>query len=285
MLYICATPIGNLKDITLRVLDTLREVDLIAAEDTRHTRILLSAYDIHTPLESFHEHSSPEKADMLMGKLHEGLDIAYVSDAGEPLISDPGAVLVSRCIEEGIPFTSLPGASALPDALIMSGMETERFVFEGFLPRDKKAFREAVKRLVSEPGTVVIYEAPHRLKKTLAALSDGLGGHRRIAICRELTKKYEEVIRTDLAGASSYYEENEPRGEYVLVLEGAQAAGSEDHGSGYDTLPVPEHVKMYEEQGLPRMEAMKAAAKDRGVRKSDIYKELLRRGENDTKGS
>ena len=274
MLYICATPIGNLRDITLRVLDTLKEVDLIAAEDTRHTRTLLSAYDIHTPLESFHEHSSPAKLEMLVSKLREGLDIALVSDAGEPMISDPGSKLVSRCIEEGIPFTSLPGASAVPDALIVSGMDTERFVFEGFLPTGKKELNRLLEDLKYERRTIVIYEAPHRLKKTLSALEAALGGERRISLCRELTKKFEEIIRTDLKGASAIYAGSEPRGEYVLVLEGA--AGSDDsRNEEYLSMTPEEHVKMYEEKGMSRKDALKAAAKDRGLRKSDLYRELL----------
>ncbi len=274
-LMLCATPIGNLGDITERVLEALKGADLIAAEDTRNTKALLSHFDIHTPLTSYHEHNKFEKAEILIGKLKEGQDVAVVTDAGTPAISDPGEVLVRRCIEEGIPVTSLPGACALITALTMSGMSARRFVFEGFLPADKKERREVLLSLSAEERTCILYEAPHRLLKTVKELLESLGD-RRAVFCRELTKRYEEALPMTLGEAAAYYEENEPRGEYVLVIAGAdreeriareQAAWSE--------MSVAEHVQHYIDEGLDRREAMKRAAKDRGVSRREIYQELL----------
>ncbi len=277
-LYLCATPIGNLEDITARVLSTLAAVDLIAAEDTRNTLRLLNHFDIHTELTSYHEYNRVEKAQELIRILQEGKDIALVTDAGTPAISDPGQVLVVMCHEAGIPVTSLPGPSALVTALSLSGLNSRRFVFEGFLPgkEDKKERRMILEALSEEPRTVILYEAPHHLRMLLDDLSEVLGEERRLAVCRELTKKFEEVRIMTLAEAVACYAETEPRGEFVLVIEGL----------GFDTLrlreqaewgemSIPEHVAWYEAQGLAHKEAMKRAAKDRGVGKSEIYRALL----------
>ena len=220
ILYLCPTPIGNLKDISERVLDTLREADLIAAEDTRNSMKLMNAFDIHVPMTSYHEYNRTQKAYVLIDKLKEGMNVALISDAGTPGISDPGEVLVKMCHEEGIKVTSLPGPCACITALTMSGLSTRRFSFEGFLPSDKKERSEVLENLKREYRTMVLYEAPHHLKNTLSELLDTLGGERQIALCRELTKKFEEVLRMTIAEAADYYEKNEPKGEFVLVIEG-----------------------------------------------------------------
>jgi 16S rRNA (cytidine1402-2'-O)-methyltransferase len=275
-LYLVATPIGNLGDISARALETLRSVDLIAAEDTRNTIRLLNHFEIRKPLTSYHEYNKYDKAEVLIDHLRRGENIACVSDAGTPAISDPGEVLAARCIEEGIRVTSIPGACALITALTMSGMPARRFCFEGFLPSDKKEHKRILSQLVREERTIILYEAPHRLKTTLEELRDTLGGSRRITLCRELTKRYEEAIPLTLDSALSYYEENEPRGEYVLILAGADPAAlaEQDHRS-WDTVPLEEHMEIYLSKGMTRKEAMKKVAADRGLSRRDIYRALL----------
>ena len=274
-LYLCATPIGNLGDITERVLRTLEEVDLIAAEDTRNTLRLLNHFGIKKPLTSYHEYNKFTKAEELITKLHNGQNIAVVTDAGTPAISDPGEVIAAMCIEQGIKVTSLPGACALITALTMSGMPARRFCFEGFLPTDKKERRYILEQLRREERTTILYEAPHHLRGTLQELYDNLG-ERRITLCRELTKKFEEALPMTLSSAIVYYSGTEPRGEYVLVLAGAdRAALEEEKREKFEEMTLEEHMAMYTDQGLSRKEAMKKVAADRGVSKRDIYKELL----------
>ena len=274
-LYLCATPIGNLGDITERVLRTLEEVDLIAAEDTRNTLRLLNHFGIKKPLTSYHEYNKFTKAEELITKLHNGQNIAVVTDAGTPAISDPGEVIAAMCIEQGIKVTSLPGACALITALTMSGMPSRRFCFEGFLPADKKERRYILEQLKREERTTILYEAPHHLRGTLQELYDSLGD-RKITLCRELTKKFEEALPMTLESAIVYYSENEPRGEYVLVMAGAdRAALEEEKRVKFEEMSLEEHMAMYTDQGLSRKEAMKKVAADRGVSKRDIYKELL----------
>ena len=274
-LYLCATPIGNLGDITERVLRTLEEVDLIAAEDTRNTLRLLNHFGIKKPLTSYHEYNKFTKAEELITKLHNGQNIAVVTDAGTPAISDPGEVIAAMCIEQGIKVTSLPGACALITALTMSGMPARRFCFEGFLPTDKKERRYILEQLKREERTTILYEAPHHLRGTLQELYDNLG-ERRITLCRELTKKFEEALPMSLSSAIVYYSGTEPRGEYVLVLAGAdRAALEEEKREKFEEMTLEEHMAMYTDQGLSRKEAMKKVAADRGVSKRDIYKELL----------
>lgn len=279
-LFLCATPIGNLGDITLRVLETLKGVDLIAAEDTRNTRKLLTHFEIHKPLTSYHEHNKYEKADELISRLLRGENIAVVTDAGTPAISDPGEVLAARCVESGIRVTSLPGACALITALTMSGMHARRFCFEGFLPIEKKERRRILEQLRTEERTIILYEAPHRLRETLSQLEE-LFPERKITLCRELTKKYEEAIPMTVREAVLYYRENEPRGEYVLVMEGMdpneKKARSE---AGWKQMDLTEHMKLYTDQGFSEKEAMKKAAADRGVSKRDIYRALLEQKES-----
>lgn len=275
MLYLCATPIGNLSDITERVLETLRSVDLIAAEDTRNSIRLLNHFDIKVPLTSYHEYNKYDKAKELVDKIKSGQSVALVTDAGTPSISDPGEVLTDMCHEEGIRVTSLPGPCALVTALSLSGIASRRFVFEGFLPSDKKTRREVYGDLINETRTIILYEAPHHLKNTLAELYENLGD-RMIAICRELTKKFEEVKRMRLYEAIGYYNENEPKGEYVLILEGKpRKTIKEEKEREWSRMDINEHMAMYEAQGYDRMEAMKKVAADRGVSKRDIYKELI----------
>lgn len=274
-LYLCATPIGNLEDITLRVLRTLKEVDLIAAEDTRHSLGLLSHFDIHTPLTSYHEHNKYEKADFLLEKLREGQNIALITDAGTPAISDPGEVMVRKCLDAGIPVTSLPGACACITALTMSGQPARRFAFEAFLPSDRKERRQILEELRTETRTMVIYEAPHHLKDTLKDLREVLG-NRSLTICRELTKRYEEASLMTLDAAISWYGEQEPRGEYVLVIEGRDLREiREENAEYYRNLPLTEHLNRYLEQGMDRKDAMKQMAKDRNMPKREIYRMLL----------
>ena len=274
-LYLCATPIGNLGDITERVLRTLEEVDLIAAEDTRNTLRLLNHFGIKKPLTSYHEYNKFAKAEELITKLRNGQNIAVVTDAGTPAISDPGEVIAAMCIEQGIRVTSLPGACALITALTMSGMPSRRFCFEGYLPADKKERRYILEQLKREERTTILYEAPHHLRGTLQELYDSLGD-RKITLCRELTKKFEEALPMTLESAIVYYSENEPRGEYVLVMAGAdRAALEEEKRVKFEEMSLEEHMAMYTDQGLSRKEAMKKVAADRGVSKRDIYKELL----------
>ena len=274
-LYLCATPIGNLGDITERVLRTLESVDLIAAEDTRNTLRLLNHFGIKKPLTSYHEYNKYTKAEELINKLHRGASIAVVTDAGTPAISDPGEVIAAMCLEQGIRVTSLPGACALITALTMSGMPARRFCFEGFLPSDKKERRYILAQLQREERTTILYEAPHHLRGTLQELHDNLGD-RRITLCRELTKKFEEALPMTLASAIVYYAENEPRGEYVLVLAGAdRAALEEEKRRNFEEMTLEEHMALYTDQGLSRKDAMKKVAADRGVSKREIYKNLV----------
>lgn len=276
MLYLCATPIGNLEDITLRVLRILEEADLIAAEDTRNTVKLLNHYEIKKPMTSYHEHNKVEKADFLIEKMREGVSVALVTDAGTPAISDPGEVLVRKCYEAGIAVTSLPGPAACITALTLSGLPARRFVFEGFLPSDKKEHKQVLESLVNEQRTFILYEAPHRLKKTLEELETALGEARRIALCRELTKRFEEVFSTTLAEAVEWYESHEPKGEYVLVIEGkSRQKAKEEARQKWEELSIPEHVESYVNQGLDKKEAMKRVAKDRGMGKREVYQALL----------
>ena len=275
MLYLCATPIGNLSDMSPRIIETLRQVDLIAAEDTRNSIKLLNHFDIHTPMTSYHEYNKVEKAYTLIEKMREGADIALITDAGTPAISDPGEVLVKMCHEAGITVTSLPGPVACITALTLSGLNTRRFCFEGFLPADKKERMQVLEDLKNEKRTVLLYEAPHHLKKTLAVLYETLG-QRRITICRELTKKFETIMPTTLSDALTYYESNEPRGEYVLVLEGRSVEEIEaEKQKSFEEMSIEDHVEMYEKQGFDHKEAMKKAAKDRGITKRDVYQHLL----------
>lgn len=277
-LYLCATPIGNLKDITERVLETLQEVDLIAAEDTRNTLRLLNHYGIKKPLTSYHEHNKYEKAQELIDRhLLKGEDIALVTDAGTPVISDPGEVIARECMERGIRVTSLPGACALITALTMSGQDARRFCFEGFLPPDKKERAHVLARLGGEERTTIFYEAPHHLKTTLQELLDA-AGDRKVTICRELTKKFEEAVPTTLQGAVDFYRENEPRGEYVLVVAGAAPEDLEKkQEQKWESLSMEEHMALYESRGMSRKDAMKQVAKDRGISKRDVYAALLPR--------
>ncbi len=276
-LYLCATPIGNLGDITQRVLDTLKAVDLIAAEDTRNSLRLLNHFGIKKPLTSYHEHNKYEKAEELIGRLRNGQDIAVVTDAGTPAISDPGEVLAARCIEEGITVTSLPGACALITALTMSGMSARRFCFEGFLPTDKKERRRILGQLAQEERTMILYEAPHHLRGTLEELAQTFGEDRKVTLCRELTKKFEEAMPFTFSQAILYYEENEPRGEYVLVVAGADPAVLQAKAQeAFQEMSLEEHVAMYEKKGLSRKEAMKQAGADRGMSRRDVYQKLLK---------
>ena len=275
VLYLCATPIGNLADMTFRVIDTLKEADLIAAEDTRNSLKLLTHFDIHTPMTSYHEYNKVEKAQALIAQLKEGKNIALITDAGTPAISDPGEVLVAMCQKEQITVTSLPGAAACITALTLSGLSTRRFCFEGFLPPDTKPRKEILESLANESRTMILYEAPHHLKKTLRELYDCLG-ERRITICRELTKRFETVLPTTFSEALTRYESEEPRGEYVLVIEGKSLAEQKnERQEEYRKRSVEEHMRFYEEQGVTHKEAMKRVAADRGVTKREIYAYLL----------
>ena len=275
-LYLCATPIGNLEDMTFRVIRILKEVDLIAAEDTRNSIKLLNHFEIRTPMTSYHEYNKMEKGRKLVEKLQEGKDVALITDAGTPGISDPGEELVRMCKEAGIAVTSLPGACACITALTLSGMSTRRFAFEAFLPQDKKERRRILDEVCTETRTMIFYEAPHRLVKTLRELENTLGSHRRITVCRELTKKYETVYSDSLGGAVRYYEEVPPKGECVLVLEGkSQEEVEEEQKKGWMPLSVEEHLQIYLNQGMDKKEAMKRTAKDRGVSKRDIYQEMI----------
>ena len=275
MLYICATPIGNLEDITLRTLRVLKEVDLIAAEDTRHSIKLLNHFEITTPMTSYHEFNKYDKAKVLVEKMLVGTNIALITDAGTPAISDPGEELVRQCLEAGVEVTSLPGPSAFVTALTLSGKKTRRFCFEAFLPYDKKERGEVLSELKKETRTILLYEAPHKLKRTLADLYEVLGD-RPVSIVKELTKKHETNLRTTLGKAIAYYEEEEPRGEYVLVIEGADRETlKEEEMLPFLEMTVPEHVQYYIDQGMDKKSAMKQVAKDRGVGKREIYQALL----------
>lgn len=274
-LFLCATPIGNLGDMTPRVVETLQNVDVIAAEDTRNSIKLLNHFEIHTPMTSYHEYNKVEKAKQLVGQLLNGQDIALITDAGTPAISDPGEVLVQMCHENGITVTSLPGPAACITALTLSGLSTRRFCFEGFLPADKKERRAVLEDLKQESRTMILYEAPHHLVKTLEELYENLG-ERRITLCRELTKRFETIMPTTLERALEYYKAEEPRGEYVLVLEGKSLEEKrQEEIASWDNMSVEEHMAYYENQGMDNKAAMKQVAKDRGVGKREIYQYLL----------
>lgn len=276
-LYLCATPIGNLEDMTFRVIRTLKEVDLIAAEDTRNSIKLLNHFEISTPMTSYHEYNKFDKGQKLVEKLLEGQNIALITDAGTPGISDPGEELVKMCYEAGVPVTSLPGAAACITALTLSGLSTRRFAFEAFLPSDKKEREQVLVELEREYRTMILYEAPHRLLKTLRLLAERLGETRKITVCRELTKKHETAFATTIGDAIAYYEANDPKGECVLVIEGKdRAAEAEEKRASWEEMSVEEHVQLYLDQGMDKKEAMKKAAKDRGVSKRDIYNQLER---------
>lgn len=273
-LYLCATPIGNLEDITFRVLNTLKEVDLIAAEDTRHSIKLLNHFEIKTPMTSYHEFNKVAKAGYLVGQLKDGINIALITDAGTPGISDPGEELVRQCHEAGINVTSLPGPAACVTALSISGLSSRRFCFEAFLPADKKEKDRILRELEQETRTIVVYEAPHRLVKTIQELYEALG-ERQITICRELTKKHETVFCTTFTNALEYYKNQEPKGECVMVIQGKSPDQiKEEKQAVWREMALEEHMKYYEERGVDRKEAMKLAAKDRGMSKRDIYKKL-----------
>lgn len=275
ILYLCATPIGNLKDMTQRCVETLREADLIAAEDTRNSIKLLNYFEIKTPMTAYHEHNKYEKADYLINELLSGKNIALITDAGTPGISDPGEVLVAKCLENGIPVTSLPGCCALISALIISGLPTRRFCFEAFLPSDKKERERILEELKTETRTTIIYEAPHHLVKTISLLRDTLG-NRKLVLCRELTKKFEEIKQTTLEEALLFYENNEPKGEYVLVLSGVDASALEKQAvEKWEEISIEEHMEIYLKQGLDKKEAMKKVAQNRGISKRDVYQALL----------
>lgn len=274
-LYLCATPIGNLEDITFRVVRTLKEVDLIAAEDTRNSIKLLNHFEIQTPMTSYHEYNRIEKAHKLIERLKQGQNIALITDAGTPGISDPGEDLVRLCHEAGIAVTSLPGACACITALTLSGRPTRRFCFEAFLPGDKKERQMVLGELKEETRTIILYEAPHRLVKTLKELREVLG-NRRVTICRELTKKHETAFLTTFEEALEHFSLEEPKGECVLVVEGKTFAQvKREQQESWETLTVPEHMEYYLEQGLDKKEAMKQVAKDRGVGKREIYQMLI----------
>ena len=269
--YLVPTPIGNLEDITYRVVRTLQEVDFIAAEDTRHTRKLLNHFDIHTKLISYHEHNKMEKGKELIELLKQGKNLALVTDAGTPGISDPGEDIVKLAIEEGITVTSAPGAVAGITALILSGQSTRRFIFEGFLPTDKKERKALLESLKTETRTTILYEAPHRLNKTLELLYEALGD-RSITVTKELTKKFEFIHKTTLSGAITYFEEVEPKGEFVLVLAGKDLkALQEEDQKAWEEMSIEEHMNLYINKGMDEKTAMKQVAKDRGVSKRDIY--------------
>ena len=276
-LYLCATPIGNLQDMTERVLLTLKEVDLIAAEDTRNSIRLLNHFEIRTPMTSYHEYNKVEKAHYLVDQLLTGKNIALITDAGTPAISDPGEVLVAECQKAGVPVTSLPGCCACITALTLSGLPTRRFCFEGFLPTDKKEKAFVLEELARETRTMILYEAPHKLRTTLDDLNAAFGGERSITLCRELTKKFETIMPTTLEGAADYYEENEPKGEYVLVIEGkSRKEIEEEQQKSWESMSIEEHMAFYEKQGIDRKSAMKKVAADRGVGKREIYQALLK---------
>lgn len=275
ILYLCATPIGNLEDMTWRAVRVLKEVDLIAAEDTRNSIKLLNHFEIKTPMTSYHEFNKYDKARVIVAKLQEGQNIALITDAGTPGISDPGEELVRQCQEAGITVTSLPGACACVNALILSGLPTRRFCFEAFLPTEKKERVQILEELKTETRTSVLYEAPHRLVRTLQDLQNYLG-NRRITICRELTKKHETVFQTTLEEAVAYYSEQEPKGECVIVMEGISFGELEaENRKQWETMEIPEHVEFYMNQGMDKKSAMKQTAADRGISKRDVYQALI----------
>ena len=276
-LYLCATPIGNLEDMTYRAVRILKEVDLIAAEDTRNSIKLLNHFEIKTPMTSYHEYNKVDKAAYLVSKLSEGTNIALVTDAGTPGISDPGEEIVRQAYAAGIPVTSLPGACACVTALTLSGLSTRRFAFEAFLPPDKKERAAILESLKTETRTVILYEAPHHLLATLEQLYRTLGD-RRITLCRELTKLHETVRLMTLSEALSYYSDTFPKGEYVLVLEGiSRQTLDQQKQDSWKEMDLKDHMQLYLDQNFSKKEAMKKVAADRGVSKRDIYQQLLDR--------
>ena len=276
ILYLVATPIGNLEDMTFRAVRILKEADLIAAEDTRTSAPLLSHYEIKTPMTSYHEFNKLEKGETLIDKLKEGQNIAIITDAGTPGISDPGEELVARCYEEGIEVFAVPGAVAAVTAVTTSGQHCRRFTFEAFLPKQKKDRKRILDELKEETRTIIIYEAPHHLLDTLKEIKGTLGDEREITLCRELTKKFEEKLKMTLLEAVSYYEENEPRGEYVLCIAGkSRQQVEEETKAKWEDISLEEHLQNYVNQGMDKKEAMKAVAKDRGISKRDVYNALL----------
>lgn len=276
-LFLCATPIGNLEDITYRVMRTLKEVDLIAAEDTRNSIKLLNHFEIKTPMTSYHEFNKIEKAHVLIDKMQAGMNIALITDAGTPGISDPGEELVAMCYQAGIEVTSLPGPAACITALTLSGLSTRRFAFEAFLPQDKKERKEILTELVNETRTIILYEAPHRLVRTLKELKETLGD-RRITLCRELTKKHETAFSSTIKELIDFYENEKPLGECVLVIEGkSRQEIRRENQASWEEMSIEEHMNYYEEKGILRKEAMKQVAKDRGVTKREIYQYLVGR--------
>ena len=275
MLYLCATPIGNLEDITFRVINTLKKVDLIAAEDTRNSIKLLNHFDIKVPMTSYHEFNKIEKAKVLVQKMLDGIDIALITDAGTPGISDPGEELVRQAYAAGIQVTSLPGAVACVTALTLSGLSTRRFCFEAFLPTDKKERAMVLEEMERETRTIILYEAPHRLKKTLAELFEKLGD-RKITLCKELTKRHENAFLTTISQAMDYYEEQEPRGEYVLVIEGKSHQDIiEEKQQKWEESSIEKHMEIYLGKGFSKKDSMKMVAKDRGISKREVYQYLL----------
>ncbi len=274
-LYLCATPIGNLEDMTFRAVRVLKEADLIAAEDTRNSIRLLNHFEIKTPMTSYHEHNKIEKGKKLVSRLLSGEDIALITDAGTPGISDPGEELVRMCLDAGISVTAVPGAAACITALTISGLSSRRFAFEAFLPAEKKERQAVLEELREETRTIVLYEAPHRLAKTLRLLYEALGG-RKVRVCRELTKKHETVFASTLEEAALYYEEHEPKGECVLVVEGKSRKEAQAEAiASWEAMSIAEHMRYYEEKGIKGKEAMKCVAKDRGIGKREVYRALL----------
>lgn len=272
-LYLCGTPLGNMSDMSFRCVDTLKNVDFIAAEDTRNTGKLLSKFEVDTPMISYHEHNKHQKGKVLIEHLKNGKDIALVSDAGMPAISDPGEDLVKLCYENGIVVTSVPSGSAFVIALVLSGFDTRRFIFEGFLPMDKKEKKQVLSYMIKEHRTMIFYEAPHRLLDTLEEFRKTLGDDRNIAVCRELTKKFEEVKRGTIADIISHFTNTPPKGEFVIVVQGySLALQRAEEIEDFNKISIEEHMKKYLDDGISEKDAMKKVAKDRGVGKSDIYK-------------
>ncbi|MBQ9063417.1 MAG: 16S rRNA (cytidine(1402)-2'-O)-methyltransferase [Eubacterium sp.] len=275
-LTLCATPIGNLEDISMRALRALEEADVIAAEDTRNSIRLLNHFEIRTPMTSYHEYNKFEKGRVLVRRMLDGENVVLITDAGTPGISDPGEELVQMAWEAGITVTAVPGPAAVITALTISGLPTRRFAFEAFLPHDKKERRQVLEELQTETRTIVLYEAPHRLRKTLQELAETLGEARGISLCRELTKLHETVLRTTIGAAAEYYRETEPRGEYVLVIAGKPAEELKNEAAAqWENMPLAEHMQLYTDKGMSRKEAMKQVAADRGVPKREIYQALL----------
>ena len=276
-LYLCGTPIGNLEDMTFGAVRVLKEADLIAAEDTRNSIKLLNHFDIHTPMTSYHEHNKMEKGRELVEKMRGGMNIALITDAGMPGISDPGEELAAMAQEAGISVTAVPGPAACITGLVLSGLPSRRFVFEAFLPQDKKERKEILSELREEFRTIVVYEAPHRLLRTLEELEEVLGQTRRIAVCRELTKKHETVFRTTIAEARAQYQQTPPRGECVLVIEGrSRREAEQEEREAWSSMSLEDHMAYYEQKGMDHREAMRQVARDRGCAKRDVYQQLLK---------